>query len=87
MRHVLLDNRPPLFRPTAANHARSTYLLLDQTAEQRVLKRPTIADSAMHQSMAVEEDSPMLREVKAVKEMRSAEPTFHRELRSIRGGI
>lgn len=67
MRHVLLNNQLPLFRPTAANQARSTYLLPDQTPEQRVLKRPTIADSAMHESVAVKEDSPMLRDVKATK--------------------
>ena len=51
---VLLGERQPLGRPTAANQVWSMDFVFDRTAEGRVLKCLTIVDDATHESVAIE---------------------------------
>jgi putative transposase len=51
---VLLGERQPLARPTAANQVWSMDFVFDRTAESRVLKCLTIVDDATHESVAIE---------------------------------
>lgn len=51
---VLIGERQPLFRPTAANQVWSMDFVFDRTAEGRVLKCLTIVDDAPHEAVAIE---------------------------------
>jgi putative transposase len=51
---VLIGERQPLFRPTAANQVWSMDFVFDRTAEGRVLKCLTIVDDATHEAVAIE---------------------------------
>lgn len=51
---VLLGERQPLLRPTAANHVWSMDFVFDRTAEGRVIKCLTIVDDATHEAVAIE---------------------------------
>lgn len=56
---VLLGERQPLARPTAANQVWSMDFVFDRTAESRVLKCFTIVDDATHESVAIEVERAM----------------------------
>jgi putative transposase len=51
---VLIGERQPLFRPTAANQVWSMDFVFDRTGEGRVLKCLTIVDDATHEAVAIE---------------------------------
>lgn len=51
---VLLGERQPLGRPTAANQVWSMDFVFDRTADGRVLKCLTIVDDATHEAVAIE---------------------------------
>lgn len=51
---VLLGERQPLLRPTAANQVWSMDFVFDRTGEGRVLKCLTIVDDATHEAVAIE---------------------------------
>lgn len=51
---VLLGERQPLLRPTAANQVWSMDFVFDRTADGRVIKCLTIVDDATHEAVAIE---------------------------------
>jgi len=51
---VLLGERQPLLRPTAANQVWSMDFVFDRTGEGRVIKCLTIVDDATHEAVAIE---------------------------------
>lgn len=51
---VLVGERQPLLRPTAANQVWSMDFVFDRTAEGRVIKCLTIVDDATHEAVAIE---------------------------------
>jgi putative transposase len=51
---VLVGERQPLLRPTAANQVWSMDFVFDRTADGRVLKCLTIVDDATHEAVAIE---------------------------------
>ena len=51
---VLLGERQPLVRPTAANQVWSMDFVFDRTADGRVIKCLTIVDDATHEAVAIE---------------------------------
>ena len=51
---VLLGERQPLLRPTAANQVWSMDFVFDRTGEGRALKCLTIVDDATHEAVAIE---------------------------------
>lgn len=51
---VLVGERQPLVRPTAANQVWSMDFVFDRTAEGRVIKCLTIVDDATHEAVAIE---------------------------------
>lgn len=53
-KQVLMGERQPLLRPTAANQVWSMDFVFDRTAEGRVIKCLTIVDDATHEAVAIE---------------------------------
>jgi putative transposase len=51
---ILLGERQPLVRPTAANQVWSMDFVFDRTADGRVIKCLTIVDDATHEAVAIE---------------------------------
>lgn len=51
---ILLGERQPLVRPTAANQVWSMDFVFDRTADSRVIKCLTIVDDATHEAVAIE---------------------------------
>lgn len=51
---VLLGERQPLLRPSAANQVWSMDFVFDRTADGRVIKCLTIVDDATHEAVAIE---------------------------------
>ena len=51
---LMIGERQPLLRPTAANQAWSMDFVFDRSAEGRVIKCLTIVDDATHEAVAIE---------------------------------